>query len=99
MKMEEVDRLLDAGFTADEIRGMLSGEPDPEPEVVPEPAEPHADPEFHRSLEALTQTIADLKQTIVANSARMTEIPAPKELTAKDALAAIINPRTNEEVK
>ena len=105
MNFDDVKILLDAGFTADEIRGMMTpgAEPaaDPEPKADPEPA-PAADPqpseepkadETARLLEKLAQSISTLQQTITANAARTTETkgPATPE-SAEEILAKIINP-------
>ena len=103
MNFEDVKSMLDAGFTADEIRGMMTqaAEPaadpepkaDPEPSVDPEPVEePKAD-ETARLLEKLAQSISTLQQTITANAARTTETKGPAAAeTAEDILAKIINP-------
>lgn len=105
MNFEDVKSMLDAGFTADEIRGMMNpaadpaadpepkAEQDPAPAADPEPAEePKAD-ETARLLEKLAQSISTLQQTITANAARTTETkgPAAPE-SAEEILAKIINP-------
>ena len=107
MNFEDVKSMLDAGFTADEIRGMMTqtAEPaaDPEPKADPDPAEePKADPEpveepkadeTARLLEKLAQSISTLQQTITANAARTTETKGPTAAeTAEEILAKIINP-------
>mgnify|MGYP003291520206 CR=1 FL=1 len=73
MNQDEVLKLIDAGFTADEIRGMSAkpeaGEPAPEgtPEPAPAPAPtPEAKaPEVSAEIQNLTEQISKLNETVV----------------------------------
>ena len=74
MDSNEVLKLIDAGFTADEIRAMKTdtngGNPDEKPEGNPEenPEEkPEGNPEGKNAdIEALTATIKELQSTVKA---------------------------------
>ena len=89
MKLEDVTRLLEAGFTAAEIRGMvetevnedpeLESDPDPAGELDPEPDEekdtgPAMNPETVRLFKSLEQSINNLSQMIKAHNIRSNEI-------------------------
>ena len=68
MNQEEVLELIDAGFTADEIRAMKS-EPAPEPEPAPAegaaPAPEVKAPEVSAEIQNLTEQIGKLNETVV----------------------------------
>lgn len=102
MNFDDVTKMLDAGFTAEEIRSMMqpagepAAEPDPKADPEPAPAEPKEEEkpdETLRMIEQLSQSISTLQQTILANAARTTETkgPAAPE-SAEEILAKIINP-------
>lgn len=112
MKSEDVLALINAGFTADEVRRMLETEQDIEPTPAPEPAsEPAPDPEpakapapdqdpvqLLQTVEALRQQIEDLRSTFSAVAVRQDNFGGPDKETVGDVLASIINPRTKKEV-
>ena len=70
MNQEEVLKLIDAGFTADEIRAMKS-EPAPEEGGAPAPEEGGAPapevkaPEVSAEIQNLTEQIGKLNETVV----------------------------------
>ena len=81
MNFSEVKQLLDAGFTADEIRQMSApaAEPVPETDGTPEekqpeekpaaaPEQPAAAPELDEKLTGLNNTINQLIKTIQASN-------------------------------
>lgn len=112
MKSEDVLALINAGFTADEVRRMLEPEQAIEPTPVPEPAsEPAPDPEpakapvpdqdpvqLLQTIEALRQQIEDLRSTFSAAAVRQDNFGGPEKESVGDVLAAIINPKTKKEV-
>lgn len=112
MNTENVLALINAGFTADEIRRMMADpaepeapaepapEPAPEPDKKPEPApEPSKDPvELLQTIEALRQQIEDLRSTFSAAAVRQDNFPGQDKESVGDVLAAIINPKTKKEV-
>lgn len=97
MKIDDVMKLINAGFTKEEIISM-TGETEVEPEAAkpedpaPEdPAEPAA-PEFKSVLDDFLKgfkSIAeDIKQSNIANS----NMPAQEKTSAEQILASIIAP-------
>ena len=109
MLHEDVIALINAGFTADEVRRMMeepapAPEPEPDkpapaPEPEPEkPAEPDRFAEYMRSIEALRQEVENLRSTFSAAAVRQDNINQPAPETVSDVLASIINPRTKKEV-
>ena len=112
MKSSDVLALINAGFTADEVRRMLEPEQAPEPAPTPEPApapaqdpepaqapEPAKDPvQLLQTIEALRQQIEDLRSTFSAVAVRQDNFGGPDKETVGDVLASIINPRTKKEV-
>ena len=102
----ELLKLIDAGFSADEIRAMgllaeRSEDPAPEPDPAPADPEPKpapADPspalqdKVLEKLEALTGMIS---KALVVSTGR----PTPSQDSADDILASIFYPKSGEEVK
>lgn len=85
MKLEEVIKLIDAGYSKDEIDKMLQPEPEPKPDPEPEPKpdpEPNAEPE----IDPVLKELQDLKKAVYAmnimNSAQ------PEQKSVDDILAA-----------
>lgn len=64
MNQEEVLKLIDAGFTADEIRAMKS-EPAPETPTPETPAPEVKAPEVSAEIQSLTEQIGKLNETVV----------------------------------
>ena len=77
MKVEEVIKLIDAGYSKEEIDKMLQPEPEPKPDPEPK-AEPEIDP--------VLKELQDLKKAVYAmnimNSAQ------PEQKSVDDILAA-----------
>lgn len=108
MNTNYVLKLIDAGFTADEIRGMLT-EPaaaaaDPAPVSDPEPAAPAADPEptqvglnQEQALAAVLNRMNDtLNRIQAANITHDTASSVSNEQTADDILQELIFPGNNK---
>ena len=81
MTIEQIIKLSDIGFTADEIKQLSNGGADPagdpkptEPAGDPKPAEPAGDPKpaetaaFSEAVNALMKEISGLKKTIQATN-------------------------------
>lgn len=107
MKLEEVIKLLDAGYSKDEIQALngsdtVEPEPaaDPEPTTAPDPEEdepaPAPAPEpADKTLDivnALAQQVASLTKTIQRSNLLYSQQPAQETDTAERILANIINP-------
>lgn len=111
MTINEIMKLLDAGYTKEEIAALEAPEPEvktdpepaPEPEVKPEPAsevkpDPAEDQTGNR-LDALEKSIASLIKTIQVSNVNNKNIPTlPSDSTkiVDDAMASIIRPTMNK---
>lgn len=91
MKVEEVIKLIDAGYSKEEIDKMLQPEPDPEPKTEPETEpkkEPDPKPETKQepAVDPVLRELQDLKKAVYAmnimNSAQ------PEQKSVDDILAA-----------
>lgn len=83
MKVEEVIKLIDAGYSKEEIDKMLQPEPDPEPDPEPEPTQ---EPKQEPAVDPVLKELQDLKKAVYAmnimNSAQ------PEQKSVDDILAA-----------
>lgn len=89
MKVEEVIKLIDAGYSKDEIDKMLQPEQEPKPktEQDPEPdPEPKTEPKKEPEVDPVLKELQDLKKAVYAmnimNSAQ------PEQKSVDDILAA-----------
>ena len=99
MKFEEVMKLLDAGYTKDEILAM-NQEPEAEPEAEPEiePATDNNAVDMSAITDALGEvkaTFDELKKEMIAMNIMNSRIENPEQ-SADDILANIINPFENK---
>ena len=122
MNINDVNNLLEKGFSHDEIMLIInSSNPDPAPaqpvpEPVPEPApapvpvpEPAPAPapvpapvqnqDVMKGLGELTRNVQELLQAIQLNAIRDSQNKVPEQMTDTEALAQILNPKTNEPIK
>lgn len=85
MKVEEVIKLIDAGYSKDEIDKMLQPEPEPKPDPEPEP-KPDSEPKAEPEIDPVLKELQDLKKAVYAmnimNSAQ------PDQKSVDDILAA-----------
>ena len=102
MKFEEVMKLLDAGYTKDEILAMNDeAGADPEDSKEPENTEPATDDnavDMSAVTEALGEvkaTFDELKKEMIAMNIMNSRIENPEQ-SADDILADIINPFENK---
>ena len=112
MTVNEIMKLLDAGYTKEEISALEAPAPEAKPEPVPAPeakpeakpdakAEPtpapEAKPEAEPTLADVLKQMAKLTATIQANALAETRINGqPKAPTAEDMIAQIIRPTRKE---
>ena len=87
MKLEEIIKLIDAGYTKEDIQAMNTPEPETEPEAAPEPAP--AAPAESAELQAIRQDLADLKKGLYALNVMNSSQPERK--TADDVLQAALS--------
>lgn len=92
MKVEEVIKLIDAGYSKDEIDKMLQPEPEPKPKTEPDPepdpepkTEPKTEPKAETVIYPVLKELQDLKKAVYAmnimNSAQ------PEQKSVDDILA------------
>ena len=92
LNTENVLKLIEAGFTHDEIMKMETGEPaKEEPKTEPQKEEPKQEVTGTDILNA----ILSLGKTIQTGQAQGARMPAIEQLTGEDVLASIIRP-TNQ---
>ena len=87
MKVEEVIKLIDAGYSKEEIDKMLQPEPEPKPKTEPDPEpEPKQEPKQEPAVDPVLKELQDLKKAVYAmnimNSAQ------PDQKSVDDILAA-----------
>ena len=95
MKASEVLELVRAGFTSDEIRAMEAPAADlpDQVTVAPETVAPEAPAEESKTDPKLDEIMAEVKalqQKIIQKNVTNSEMPAVKEITPEDILAAVI---------
>ena len=107
MNAENILKLVDAGFTKEEILA-LAGTAQPEeaeppkdeapavqPEPAPEPVQPAADPNqerYDQLLEAMQKLTGAIQAGNILNSSNREE----PQLSAEDILAEVVNPKPNK---
>lgn len=109
MKYDDIMKLVNAGFTAEQIQALEkpATDPAPEPESTPTPAPPDPTPapaaatvpDLSATLGAMQQTINQLAAAVQAGMLRTAQTGAPTVEDTPEILAHIINPYTKEEVK
>ena len=112
MKYDDIMKLVNAGFTAEQIQAMEAPAPDPTPAPAPDPTPapapdptpapapaPAPVPDLSATLGAMQQTINQLAAAVQAGMLRTAQTGAPTVEDTPEILAHIINPYTKEEVK
>ena len=104
MKYDDIMKLVNAGFTAEQIQAMEAPAPAPAPDPTPAPAPdptpaPAPVPDLSATLGAMQQTINQLAAAVQAGMLRTAQTGAPTVEDTPEILAHIINPYTKEEVK
>lgn len=81
MNLEQTIKLLDAGYTREEILAMNKPEEKPaEPEPEPAKPEQHAEPEIPAWASQITADIADLKKALYAVNVMASAQPEQKSV-------------------
>lgn len=110
MTVTEIMKLLDAGYTKEEITALEAVAPEAQPEAAPAPeaqpepapapeAKPEASPapDAEPTLADVLKQVAKLTATIQANALAQTQISGQqKSPTAEDMIAQIIRPTRKE---
>ena len=96
MKYEEIIKLLDAGYSRDEILAMKE-----EPAPAPDPAEPEPAPDPEPAditagiMEEVKGMFAEMKKELTAMNIMISRQESDEVRTGEDILASIINPVKN----
>ena len=94
MKYEEIIKLLDAGYTRDDILQMEESKAPEEkqPEEQPPQAETSPETEVSEVVKEMRDLFAEMKKEFTAFNIMSSRQPAQTEKTADDIIAEIINP-------
>ena len=87
MNVEQIIKMIDAGYTKEEIEKMTQPEPEPKQEPKPEPkpeAKPEAKPE--PAVDPVLKELLDLKKAVYAMNIMQSSQP-PKSESVDDILA------------
>ena len=100
MKYEEIIKLLDAGYTREEILEMNkepAPEPDPAPAPEPDPAPtetPDPAPDMAGMMEEMKTMFSDLIKELIASNIMRSRIDGEDD--NEDIIAKIINPKIDK---
>ena len=96
MKYEEIIKLLDAGYSREEILEMDKKEPEPSPEPEPEPEpEPAPAPDMSGIMDEMKKMFSDLTKELTAANIMRSRIDGDDD-TNEDIIAKIINPKIDK---
>ena len=95
MKFEDVMKLVNAGFTAEQIAAM-AGDPKPNPDPDPKP---NPDPDPDPSIADIMQQMKEIREDMQKLALLGTKQKAVPKDNVDQILAAIINPQQKQEDK
>lgn len=97
MKYDEIIKLLDAGYTREDILKMEDPTPaeDPAPAGDPAPAEDPTPVSMDDVMKEVKDMFAEMKKELTAMNIMASRQPAEQERSSEDILATIINPNIN----
>ena len=101
MKLDEIMKLVNAGFTAEQIQALEPApEPTPAPAPTPEPTPAPApdDNNIMQTLAGMQQNITQLTATMQAMLLKGAQTGAPSVETTPEILAHIVNPYSKEDI-
>ena len=87
MKYEEIIKLLDAGYSREEILAMKEAPADPAP-ADPAPAAPN----MADVMNEMKEMFNDMRKELTAFNIMNSNMPGDSERTSEDIIATIINP-------
>lgn len=97
MNVEQIIKMIDAGYTKEEIEKMTQPEPEPEPKPQPEPKteqepkqEPEPKPQPKTAEDPVLKELQDLKKAVYAMNIMQSSQP-PKSESVDDILAKALN--------
>lgn len=87
MNVEQIIKMIDAGYTKEEIEKMTQPEPEPEPKTEQEPKqEPEPKPQPKTAEDPVLKELQDLKKAVYAMNIMQSSQP-PKSESVDDILA------------
>ena len=92
MKYEEIIKLLDAGYSRDEILAMKDAPAQKEPAPAPEEQQP----DMADVLKEMRDTFADMRKEFIAMNIMNSNQPPDSEKTSEEIIANIINPEVKK---
>ena len=92
MKYEEVMKLLDAGYTRDEILNMDTETPDEIPPEEKTPSEAPKENEVSEMMKEMKEMFTEMRKEFTAWNIMNSSQPTKEERTSEDIIANIINP-------
>ena len=94
MKYDEIIKLLDAGYTREEILNMDTGTPEENPpeENPPEETPPTETDEVTNMVKEMRDLVSEMRKEFTAMNILSTQRSNEPEKTADDVIANIINP-------
>lgn len=98
--LSEIIKLLDAGYTRDEIQGMLAAEQtpaEPEPEPTPENSQPEkpgldAESAIAALLGKMDKKLTELQAWSILNAEQPAGAAQPEQKTAEQVLGELMHP-------
>lgn len=97
MKYEEIIKLLDAGYSREEILEMDRPAPEPDPAPAPEPDPAPTDtpaPDMAGMMEEMKTMFSDLTKELIASNIMRSRIDGEDD--NEDIIAKIINPKIDK---
>ena len=92
MKYDEIIKLLDAGYTRDEILNMDTTPPEENPPEETPPTETPEANEVTNMVKEMRDLVSEMRKEFTAMNILSTQRPPESEKTADEVIANIINP-------
>jgi len=92
MKYEEIIKLLDAGYSREEILAMKEAPAQDDPEQTQE----ETAPDMSDVLKEMRDTFADMRKEFMAMNIMNSQMPADSEKSSEEIIANIINPEVKK---
>ena len=92
MKYDEIIKLLDAGYTRDEILNMDTKAPEENPPEETPPTETSKTNEVANMVKEMRDLVSEMRKEFTAMNILSTQRPNEPKKTADDVIANIINP-------
>ena len=92
MKYEEIMKLLDAGYSRDEILKMESETPEERQDPTGDPPSKTPEEEFSSLVQEMRDAFAEMRKEFTALNIMSSQQPPEQEKTGDEIIASIINP-------